>query len=173
MWSSDYSLEIDTAADLALLQAKTNISAYPPLQFANSLDLSRGDSICYICYNPLINYCCLHYTTLLSINRELNSTGLKRCMQYFGETVPGNSGGPVLNTFGEVIGIIKGRIIINDVISNRGCAFPILTFENCLRDESGLGFMRWVWTGMKSELRFMGWMGVLSLNWDFWDEWDS
>ena len=128
-----YLKEIDTDADLALMESPVDISPFPPLQFASISNISCGDSICYICYNP-INHRSLHFTTLVSLTKEMSSSGVKRCMQYIGETIPGNSGGPVLNSYGEVIGIIKGRIISNEMLTNKGCAFPIIPFENCLRN---------------------------------------
>jgi len=128
-----YLKEIDIPADLALLESPVDISPYPPLQFASSMNISCGDSICYICYSPANNHC-IHFTTIVSLAKEMNSNGVNRCIQYVGETIPGNSGGPVLNSYGEVIGIIKGRIISNDMISNKGCAFPVISLEGCVKN---------------------------------------
>jgi serine protease Do len=128
--------KIDTTADLAILESGSDMTLLPPLQAAGSFTISSGDSICYICYNPKSNSVCMHFATILSCGKDTLINGIDRCMEYNGEVMPGNSGGPVLNQYGKVIGIVKGRITRPTLWSQdefvKGCAFPIIPFQQYL-----------------------------------------
>jgi len=52
----------------------------------------------------------MHFARILSCGKDTLVNGIERRMEYNCKTIPGSSGGPVINQCGMVIGIVKGRV---------------------------------------------------------------
>jgi S1-C subfamily serine protease len=99
----EYSTELvgyDTNLDLAVLKIKAD---YPPLEFEDSENIQIGEKVIAI-GNPLGLSFSVSEGIVSGVNR-LGENGLNAYIQTDAALNPGNSGGPLINTNGKVIGI--------------------------------------------------------------------
>ena len=98
----------DTRRDLAFLRVKT---ALPPLRVAGSYRFRKGEDVTVI-GNPGVGY---ELVLENAISRGLMSTKTAlEGQRYYQLTIavnPGNSGGPVFNSFGSVIGVVTRKSV--------------------------------------------------------------
>ena len=95
----------DELRDLAILKIQGN---YEPLPLADSDDLQVGNKVIAI-GNPLGLSFTVTEGIISALNRE-GPNGLREYIQTDVSLNPGNSGGPLINTKGEVVGINNFKI---------------------------------------------------------------
>ncbi len=95
----------DKVFDIALLKVPFKSKNY--LTLGRSMDVSVGDKI-YTIGNPLG----IQYTLTSGIisNKDINAFQLGRCFMIDAAVNPGNSGGPLIDNNGQVIGIVFAGI---------------------------------------------------------------
>ena len=96
--------------DLAIIKIEKN--GFTPVSFGNSEELSVGDTV-YTVGNP---YGMLEFTMTMGHVSALNRTiateeteNARRMFQIDAAVYSGNSGGPVYNSLGEVVGIVTAK----------------------------------------------------------------
>jgi len=92
--------------DLALLKVQEN---YPSLKLTNSEDISIGERVIAI-GNPQGFQFSVTDGIISALNRP-NANGLEAYIQTNAELNPGNSGGPLINQKGEVVGMNNFKLI--------------------------------------------------------------
>ncbi|MDP1614746.1 MAG: serine protease [Methylococcales bacterium] len=97
---------------------KVDFGLLPTLKLASNSNLKYGDAI-YICGCPFGKDLAWTLTKgmVAGFNRVLEGLGKKCLLQVDSQSWPGNSGGPVCNEDGEVVGILIGGMYGADGIS--------------------------------------------------------
>ncbi len=125
-------LSTDYAHDIALLQIQA--TDIPSLSFVDSNKVQLGEEV-RACGFPIID----STGTNLKVNRGtiagINTIRTQKAFQIDAPVNPGNSGGPLINEKGEVVGIINAKLV-DKGIENIGFAIPINYVRTTLRDES-------------------------------------
>lgn len=123
----------DTVLDLAILKSKKNI---PYLNIGDSDDLSVGEDI--LAVGTPLSLTLVHTFTkgiVSALNRTLKISGtsgegyMQNLIQHDASLNPGNSGGPLINSRGEVVGINTLKISSGEGI---GFAIPSKSFKSLL-----------------------------------------
>jgi serine protease DegQ len=95
--------------DLAVLQAKTSPTISPPANLGSTRDLAPGDQVIAVGF-PFGIGPSVSAGVVSGLNREYRSPEGKRLLtnliQFDAAANPGNSGGPLVNANGEVVGIV-------------------------------------------------------------------
>lgn len=94
----------DPAHDLAVIRVSAKASSLHPLSLGNSDTVLIGDSA-YAIGAPFGYPESMVAGVISGLNRTDDASGLHGLIQTDARTNPGNSGGPLLNTLGQVIGI--------------------------------------------------------------------
>ncbi len=118
----------DKKADLALIQLKTD-KTLTPVSMGDSDKVTVGEQVISI-GNPLG----LDYTLtdgLVSARRKLNG---RKWIQMSAPVSPGNSGGPLFNMYGEVIGVTTQVMSWYRGAQNLNLAVPINELKKKLKD---------------------------------------
>jgi len=96
-------------SDLAVLQAKTIPDDLPPANLGSTRDLAPGDHVVAVGF-PFGIGPSVSAGVVSGLNREYRSPEGKRLLtnliQFDAAANPGNSGGPLVNADGEVVGIV-------------------------------------------------------------------
>jgi serine protease Do len=109
--------------DLALLKARTT-EKLPTVKLGNSDDVRRGDAVIAI-GNPL-GYASSVSTGIISaLDRDLKMSRIDHFFQTDAEINQGNSGGPLFNAAGEVIGINTAILTVAGSSGSVGIGFAI------------------------------------------------
>ena len=116
--------------DIAVVRADTPPSQLAPAILGNPNTMNVGDEA-YAVGNPFGLYSSMSAGVISGFNRTFEPTGssqkLQGLIQIDAAVNPGNSGGPLLNRYGQVIGIVTG--IVNPTDQNFfvgiGFAVPI------------------------------------------------
>lgn len=122
----------ESSSDVAVL--KIDATDLQAVKVGDNSDIVVGENICVI-GNPLGE---LTYTLtqggISALQREINVDGQPISMFQFDAAVsPGNSGGPVFNANGEVIGIVTAKSIQSGV-EGIGFAIPISDVKTIVND---------------------------------------
>jgi S1-C subfamily serine protease len=116
--------------DIAVLKAGTLPQQVVPAVLGNPGAMQVGDEA-YVVGNPYGLYSSMSAGVISGFNRTFQPTNsnlnLKGLIQIDAAVNPGNSGGPLLNRYGEVIGVVEG--LVNPIDQNFfvgiGFAIPI------------------------------------------------
>ncbi len=115
----------DPNSDLALL--KVEAQGLTPAEFATSDELLVGDE-CFAIGNPLgINYRGSFSNGIVSaVNRSVNMNDYTMTLiQTTAALNSGNSGGPLINIYGQVVGVVNMKIMSSDTtVEGLGFAIP-------------------------------------------------
>jgi S1-C subfamily serine protease len=99
--------------DIAVLQAETLPPMFLPATLGNAGALRVGDEA-YVVGNPFGLYSSMSAGVISGFNRTFQPPGTARSIegliQVDAAVNPGNSGGPLLNRYGHVVGIVTGII---------------------------------------------------------------
>jgi S1-C subfamily serine protease len=99
--------------DIAVLQALHPPAQIVPAILGNPRSVRVGDEA-YVVGNPFGLYSSMSSGVISGFNRTFQPTGsdrkLEGLIQIDAAVNPGNSGGPLLNRYGEVIGIVEGIV---------------------------------------------------------------
>ena len=99
--------------DIAVLQAETLPELFVPATLGNAGALQVGDEA-YVVGNPFGLYSSMSAGVISGFNRTFQPPGTDRAIegliQVDAAVNPGNSGGPLLNRYGHVVGIVTGII---------------------------------------------------------------
>jgi S1-C subfamily serine protease len=99
--------------DIAVLQAVHPPAQIIPATLGNPRSVRVGDEA-YVVGNPFGLYSSMSAGVISGFNRTFQPTGsdkkLEGLIQIDAAVNPGNSGGPLLNRYGEVIGIVEGIV---------------------------------------------------------------
>ena len=138
----------DRLTDLAVL--KIDATGLSPVEFGNSETLEHGDSVVVIgnplgmeLQNTLTNGIISGINrdiTLEDISGELTMTVLQtNCA-----VNPGNSGGPLLNMYGQVVGIVSSKIMGDSYqnVEGLGFAIPITSALPVLNELMNVGYVQ-------------------------------
>jgi S1-C subfamily serine protease len=115
--------------DIAVVQADQP-PALPPAVLGNPNALQVGDEA-YVVGNPFGLYSSISAGVVSGLNRSFEPPGtglrLTGLIQVDAAVNPGNSGGPLLNRYGEVVGIVAGIVnpLEQDFFVGIGFAVPI------------------------------------------------
>lgn len=121
--------------DIAVLRARTPPDGLIPAVLGNSGALRVGDEV-YAVGSPFGIPNSLSAGVVSGLNRSFKpptrSEALKNVIQFDAAVNPGNSGGPLLNRDGEVVGIVTGLVnpTDQDVFIGIGFAVPIEAAAN-------------------------------------------
>lgn len=95
---------IDQANDLAVVRVSVPTDKLHPLALGNSDNVLVGDTV-YAIGAPFGYHESMVSGVVSGLNRTDETSGLHGLIQTDARTNPGNSGGPLLNTLGQVIGV--------------------------------------------------------------------
>jgi S1-C subfamily serine protease len=118
--------------DIAVVRAGPLPPGIGPAVLGNPSDLQIGDDA-FVVGNPFGIYGSLTSGTISGLNRSFQPTDhsqkLTGLIQFDAAVNPGNSGGPLINRDGEVVGIVSGLVnpTGQDVFIGIGFAVPIDT----------------------------------------------
>lgn len=116
--------------DIAVLQALQPPAQIIPATLGNPGSLRVGDEV-YAVGNPLGLYGSMSAGVVSGLKRSFkpdeNGVELKELIQFDAAVNPGNSGGPLLNRYGQVVGIVAALVNPSgaDAFSGIGFAVPI------------------------------------------------
>jgi len=116
--------------DIAVLRAVTPPARIIPAVLGNPDALRVGDEA-YVVGNPFGLYGSMSAGVISAFNRSFQAKGSKDTLHHLiqvdAAVNPGNSGGPLLNRDGAVIGIVTGLVnpTASDVFVGVGLAVPI------------------------------------------------
>ena len=116
--------------DIAVLQASQPPAQLVPATLGNPGAVRIGDEA-FVVGNPLGLYGSMSAGVISGLNRSFSPTNsnqrLKGLIQIDAAVNPGNSGGPLLNRYGQVIGIVAGLVnpTEQNVFIGIGFAVPI------------------------------------------------
>lgn len=115
--------------DIAVLQPKELPQQFVPAILGNPRALQVGDEA-YVVGNPFGLYSSMSAGVISGFNRTFKPTGenkpeLKGLIQFDAAANPGNSGGPLLNSGGQVVGIVTGLVNPSDGNFFVGIAFAV------------------------------------------------
>lgn len=128
--SAAFVLMRDPDNDLALLRPRNPPDGIPPAVLGSAGSLSVGDEV-FAVGSPFGIPNSLSSGVVSGLNRSFKppnrSTSLQGVIQFDAAVNPGNSGGPLLNRDGEVVGIVTGLVnpTEQDVFIGIGFAVPI------------------------------------------------
>ncbi len=128
--SAAFILQRDPDNDLALLRPRNPPDGILPAVLGSSGSLSIGDEV-FAVGSPFGIPNSLSSGVVSGLNRSFKppnrSTSLQGVIQFDAAVNPGNSGGPLLNRDGEVVGIVTGLVnpTDQDVFIGIGFAVPI------------------------------------------------
>ena len=117
----------DAATDVALLKVVASSRALKPLRLGDSDDVQVGDQVVAI-GNPLGFERSITLGIVSALHRSLTSPGgtpIDRVIQTDAVLNRGNSGGPLLNAQGEVIGVSSAIATGDTASGNTGIGFAI------------------------------------------------
>jgi S1-C subfamily serine protease len=101
------------ANDIAVLQPQTLPQLFVPATLGNPRALQEGDEA-YVVGNPFGLYSSMSSGVISGFDRtfqpETSNVTLKGLIQIDAAVNPGNSGGPLLNRYGHVVGIVTGLV---------------------------------------------------------------
>lgn len=130
----------DSDSDIAVIRIEgTN---YPFLSFGNSNNMRVGEQVAAI-GNPLGELAnSMTVGHISALNRDINIDGTSHNkIQTDAAVNRGNSGGPLLNLYGEVIGVVSAKSTGMDV-EGLGFAIPSSHAEGIVRQLVDYGFIR-------------------------------
>ncbi len=147
---AEYTAEIigaDTNSDLAVLKIDTEAAGITltAAEFGDSDELVMGSKAVAIGY-PLGLGLSTSEGIISGLNRTLNvelSTGGSASMtliQTDASVNPGNSGGPLVNAYGQVVGIVSSKLVDSDV-EGLGFAIPITDAMPIISDLMNQGYV--------------------------------
>ncbi len=114
--------------DIAVLQAKTLPELFVPATLGNPGALRVGDEA-YVVGNPFGLYGSMSAGVISAFDRtfqpKTSKVELQGLIQIDAAVNPGNSGGPLLNRYGHVVGIVTGLINPTDENFFVGIAFAV------------------------------------------------
>ena len=114
--------------DIAVLQAETLPQLFLPATIGNAGALQVGDEA-YVVGNPFGLYSSMSAGVISGFNRTFQPPGTARAIegliQVDAAVNPGNSGGPLLNRYGHVVGIVTGIINPTDESFFVGIGFAV------------------------------------------------
>jgi len=114
----------DSKTDLAVLKI-TRDEAFKALPIGDSSSLRVGTYICPIGY-PLGLEKSMTHGIVSGLNREFDNAGFELSSIQFDAAVnPGNSGGPLFDMYGSVVGIVNKKLIYENQADNIGLAITI------------------------------------------------
>jgi S1-C subfamily serine protease len=126
---------LDPSTDLAILKIETHASALTPLELGNSDAVRVGDTV-YAIGNPFGLYARTLTSGIVSaVQRRItapNSLQIDNVIQTDASINHGNSGGPLLDAAGQVIGVTSQIYAENSQQGNIGIGFavPVNTVRN-------------------------------------------
>jgi S1-C subfamily serine protease len=135
----------DAATDVALLKVVANSRALKPLRLGDSDEVQVGDQVAAI-GNPLGYERSITLGIVSALHRSLTSPGgtpIDRVIQTDAVLNRGNSGGPLLNAQGQVIGV-SSAIATGDTASGNtgiGFAIPINTVRDVVAQLKKRGYV--------------------------------
>ena len=114
--------------DIAVLQAETLPEMFLPATLGNAGAMRVGDEA-YVVGNPFGLYGSMSSGVISGFNRTFQPPGTAQAIhgliQVDAAVNPGNSGGPLLNRFGHVVGIITGIVNPTDESFFVGIGFAV------------------------------------------------
>ena len=129
-------LRIDDTNDLALL--KISAKGLPTLPLANYSSIDVGQDVRAIGY-PLSDILGENMMVTRGTVSGVSYNNGQKIMQIDAAVNPGNSGGPLVNEKGEVIGIVNAKIL-DSIATNVGFAVPIY-YAKLLLQEKDITFI--------------------------------
>ena len=146
---STYAAEVvggDEDYDLAVLKIDPGENTLTPVTFGSSADLQVGDEVLAI-GNPLGELTFSMSEGIVScVDREINVEGTPFDMiQITAAVNSGNSGGPLFNMYGEVVGIVSAKLSSssssNASVEGLGFAIPINDVVSMIEDIMTNGYV--------------------------------
>ena len=120
--------EAQPERDIAVLQAETLPAQFLPATIGNAGALRVGDEA-YVVGNPFGLYSSMSEGVVSGFNRTFQPPGTAQAIQGLiqvdAAVNPGNSGGPLLNRYGHVVGIVTGIINPTDESFFVGIGFAV------------------------------------------------
>jgi S1-C subfamily serine protease len=114
--------------DIAVLQAQTLPAMFRPATLGNANSLRVGDEA-YVVGNPFGLYGSMSAGVISGFDRTFQPPGteqtIKGLIQVDAAVNPGNSGGPLLNRYGHVVGIVTGIVNPTDQSFFIGIGFAV------------------------------------------------
>jgi S1-C subfamily serine protease len=114
--------------DIAVLQAETLPEMYLPATIGNAASLQVGDEA-YVVGNPFGLYGSMSSGVISGFNRTFQPPGaaqpIQGLIQVDAAVNPGNSGGPLLNRYGHLVGIVTGIVNPTDESFFVGIGFAV------------------------------------------------
>jgi S1-C subfamily serine protease len=121
-------MESQPEKDIAVLQAETLPPQFLPATLGNAGALQVGDEA-YVVGNPFGLYSSMSSGVISGFDRTFEPPGTGRVIegliQVDAAVNPGNSGGPLLNRYGHVVGIVTGIINPTDESFFIGIGFAV------------------------------------------------
>jgi len=144
----------DRSSDLALLRVDVGETELPALTLGSDSLPSQGSRV--LAFGNPLGMRDSVVTGIVSAIQEIDD---REMIQLAMPTQPGNSGGPLVDSKGKVIGIINMKSAIDD---NLGFAIPINQLDLIRNSTNPVAYDRWVNLGLVNERK---WLPLFNATW--------